>query len=90
MTDRFDFERWAHEELKTWDQDTGAPTIHHFGNALQVWSMFQNRDTSVAEAAKAFNCDPLRIIEAAQDHEWLFLSGPGDDYTRLLIQHDGE
>jgi hypothetical protein len=87
---RFDFSRWAADELETWDQETGAPTITHFGNALQVWSHCQQRPTSVAEASLVFNVDPLRIVEAAEAHSYLFLNGPRDDYTRLMIEHDGD
>jgi hypothetical protein len=45
---------------------------------------------SVAEAARVFNVDPARVIEAVEIHSWMYLSGPHDDYTRLMIEHDGE
>lgn len=72
------------------DDGDGKPGIVQFGNALQVWSVMQERPTSVAEAAVAFNCEPLMIIEAVNDHNWMLLTGPDDDFTKLMIEHDGE
>lgn len=85
----YPIERWAADE-EVWDHETGAPSITHFGNALQVWSVLQNRSTSVADAAEAFNVAPGRIIEAVEESGWMYLAGPQDDYRRLMIEHDGE
>jgi hypothetical protein len=83
------FNRWAAEDDR-WDQDTGAPGISLFGNAVQVWSTMQSEAVSVAAAARAFNVEPSRIIEAVNAHYWMFLSGPEDDYARLMIEDEGE
>lgn len=71
-------------------QETGQPGIFLFANALQVWAIRQDHLVSVAEAAVAFRCPPLAIMEAVDRHAWMFLSGPDDDYSRLLIEHEGE
>lgn len=73
-----------------WDQNTGRPGKDLFGNAVQVWSILQERPTSVAEAATAFNCDPMMIVEAVRDHYWMMLSGPTDDFAKCIIEHEGE
>ena len=87
---RFDFDQWA-DEPSHWNQETGAPGMQYFGNAIQVWAVFQNRiNVSVADAAAAFNCDPARIIEAVEEQGWMDVEGPRDDFTRLIIVHDGE
>lgn len=80
--------KWG-SEGEFWDQDTGAPSVSHFGNALQVWSVCQGKPTSVADAAKAFNVPTARIYEAAKDHGWMFVTN-GDDPTRDIIEHEGE
>lgn len=86
---RFDWPRWASDD-DGWDTDTGAPGIGIFARAIQVWSSSQLRPTSVSEAARVFNCDPARVIEAVTWHHWMMLAGPHDDYTRLMIEHEGE
>lgn len=86
---RFSFEKWADEQTE-WDTDTGAPGIELFGDAVQVWSVSQLRPTSVADAARAFNIAPERIVEAVEEHYWMLLDGPADDYERLMIEHEGE
>lgn len=85
----FSFDNWA-EEADGWDTETGAPGIILFGDALQVWSISQNHPVSVADAARAFNISPARIVEAVEDHHWMLLVGPRHDYERLMIEHDGE
>ncbi len=90
MAARADFDKWA-EEHRGWDQKTGAPGIGLFSNAVQVWALMQpEQSVSVARAARVFNVDPQRICEAVQWHVWMFLAGPTDDYTKLMIEHDGE
>ena len=85
------FTEFAKSEDDEWDQETGAPSIGLFGRALQCWSVCQARErVTVAEAAAAFNVEPRLIIEAAEDHYWMFLTGPRDDYTKLIIEHEGE
>lgn len=83
------FDRWDDED-DGWDQQTGAPSIKIFSNALQVWSVAQNRTVTVAEAALAFNIETRRIVEAVEWHYWMFLSGDTDDPTKQTIEHEGE
>lgn len=77
-----DFAQWA-QERTGWDQETGAPGIALFNNAVQVWSVMQGRPTTVAEAAQAFQVPESRIIEAVNEHYWMYLDGD-------VIEHDGE
>ena len=82
---------WGHAGEPDWDQDTGAPTLSHFANAVQVWSSCQDRSAvTVAEAAMAFMVPPARIYEAVEEHYWMFLGGDGKDPTKDTIEHDGE
>lgn len=85
----FEIERWPEDEYE-WDHETGTPGLAYFANAVQVWAFLQQRDVSVAEAARVFNVEPVRIVEAVDDHYWMDLDGPRDDYTRLMICHEGE
>jgi hypothetical protein len=85
----FEFDRWADDD-NGWDGWCSAPGIALFGNAIQVWAICNGGMSSVADAARVFNCDPARIIEAVDSHYWMFLSGPHDDYARLMIEHEGE
>ena len=88
------------EDAFGWDQETGKPGIITFGTALQVWALFNHNEKyarkakdpviTVAEAALAFCCPPQMIVEAVNDHCWMFLEGPQDDFTKLTIEHDGE
>lgn len=74
-----------------WHDLTGAPTKHHFGNALQVWALMQdNENVTMATAALAFNVPPARIYEAVEDHSWLFIGGDGQDPAKDIIEHEGE
>lgn len=84
------WDRWADDD-DGWDPATGAPSKAHFAGAIQVWSALNDHETSVADAARVFNCDPARIIEVIDEgYAWMYLTGPRDDYERLIIQHEGE
>lgn len=85
----FTFDQWALDQTG-FDLESGAPGIGTFANALQLWSIYQDQPVSVALAAVVFNVEPRRIIEAVEWHFWMFLTGPHDDYTRLMIEHEGE
>lgn len=86
-----DFKKFASDDHAGWDQETGEPTIMHFANAVQVWAICQDKPQSVADAAKAFNVEPALVIQAIEDgNAWMFLTGPRDDYGKLIIEHDGE
>lgn len=69
---------------------SGDIGIDAFANAIQVYAFAQAEDVSVAQAADAFNVEPKLITEAVEWHGWMYLSGPDDDYTKLMIEHDGE
>lgn len=77
-----------------WDQETGMPTVAHASDALQVWAILQNRGGSggvtVREAGDAFNLDDDQVRELVNGHPWMYLSGPDDDATKQIIEHDGE
>lgn len=76
-----------------WDVgDTGQVGISLFGNAIQVWSAFQQRndDVTIAEAAVAFRCTPQMVRAAVDAHPWMFVAGPDDDFSKQTIEHDGE
>ena len=90
--EKFTWDDWSDDDQR-WNPETGEPGIGQLRNAVQLWSIFQNRPTSIAQAAEAFNCEPLRIIEAIDDGAgsgFLYLDGPRDDYAALMIEHDGE
>ncbi|NTG86187.1 hypothetical protein G6L15_08515 [Agrobacterium rhizogenes] len=79
-------EEWNHE-------DDGKVGIMLFGNAVQVWAIFNteaSKPTDVASAATAFAVEPLMIIEAINDHPWMYIEGPDDDFSKMLIEHEGE
>jgi hypothetical protein len=45
-------------------------------NAVQLWSCMQGPRVSVAQAARAFNCQPALIVDAVRAHHWMFLESP--------------
>lgn len=83
-----------------WDQENALIGVMTFANAVQVWSIYQSGvggttqerrgATSVRQAATAFNVPPAMIIGAVKAHHWMFLTGPRDDYDKLIIEHEGE
>lgn len=86
----YSIERWGAED-DSWNLETGGhPGIGLVANAIGVWTSFQQRPSSVAEVARVFNIDPIRVIEAVEQHAWMFLQGPQDDYTRRMIKLEGE
>ena len=88
MTDKHEW-RWAPDE-DGWDTDDGAVGIGLFSRAIQVWSAMQDHPTTVADAVAVFHVPPSAIIEAVEYHPWIFLSGPDDDFSKMVIDHDGE
>lgn len=73
-----------------WDHDTGKPGISLFGNAIQVWAV-QNaiggKPVTILDAAAAFKCDEAMIIEAVENHYWMFVT---EENGVLVIEHEGE
>lgn len=76
-----DDEETGRELRRSWSQD--GVGIALFYNALQVWSVAQNRPTTVDEAALAFNTTPAIIRQAVEGSYWMFIV---DD----VIEHEGE
>jgi hypothetical protein len=75
------------------DDDRGEAGLYFndLATAIQYWSICQNRTTTtVAEAATAFNLSPAVVKEAVESHYWMLISGPDDDFTKMVIEHDGE
>lgn len=61
-------------------------------NAVQVWSAMQGPAVSVAQAARAFNCEPAIIADAVRLHYWMFLETPSghmiDGFSESTGRHD--
>lgn len=81
---------WNEDDPTTWDAENGTVGIMLVANAIQVWSVFNAGPRSVADAAAAFNMNPSSVIEAVEEHPWMFLTGPRDDFHQLMIEHEGE
>lgn len=79
---------FADDEQDSWDQQTGMPTRTFAANALQVWSVFQNRPVTVEEAALAFNLTPSQIRQLVTVHLWMYLEA-GENGAEIIC-HDGE
>ncbi len=80
-----------HGDDNEWNQETGQIGILRFADAIATWSIFQNRErVTVAEAAVAFNCTPRMVREACNGNCWMTVSGPDDDFTKQIIEHEGE
>lgn len=83
-----DKQRWQDEPFgddeEGWNLDnSGNIGVMTFANAVQVWSMFQDRPQTIEDAAKAFNCSSTKIAAAVKAHPWMFLNGD-------TIEHEGE
>ena len=93
MSKTFDWDHWA-EDGEHWDTDHGRPGKVLVACAIQFWSIANyerdGRNRTVAEAAEVFNISPLRVIEAVTWHYWMFLTGPSDDFSKMVIEHEGE
>ena len=85
MSDHFgsEAESWNHDE-------DGKPGINLFANAVQVWTIMNGDGATVAQAASAFACPPQMIVECVEHHYWMFLEGPDDDFSKMVIAHEGE
>lgn len=58
-------------------------------DAIQCWSVLQNRNVTVGEVALAFNLRPEQVAHAVEEHHWMVL-GPGDTLALRTIEHEGE
>lgn len=45
---------------------------------------------SVVNAALAFNVHPEMIMEAVEEHDWMYLAGDTGNLAQLFIEQDGE
>lgn len=74
------------------DDDEAGVHRQAFASAVACWSFMQNRQTSVAEAAAAFNTSPEIVRQAIDDHHWTFPEWPeGEtDPAKQYIGHEGE
>ena len=61
-----------------------------FVTALGVYVNCRPEQVTVRSAADAFHVTDAVIVKAAQEHYWLFVSGPSDDPTKQIIEMDGE
>lgn len=69
---------------------TDHGTLEH---AIQVWAGCQDEvwpEQTVGNASLAFHLAPALIVEAVDQHPWMFLSGDRADLSAMLIEHDGE
>jgi hypothetical protein len=74
-------------EGKPWDQETGRPGIEDFADAIQTWSILQNRtDTTIEEAAAVFNVPIEMVRQAVEHHPWMVLEGKDGN----VIGHEGD
>ena len=72
-------------------EDEAGVTFDQFHAALSVWAWMQpGSKPTVRAASQAFNVTDQTIREAVEEHYWMFLSGPDDDPTKQIIEHDGE
>lgn len=79
----------ADEIYKDWCTDTGRPGLGLVAISLQFYSV-QNYPCSVAQVATAFKMKAEDVVAAVEDHPWMYVHGPRDDFSRLMIEHDGE
>ncbi|RAV76580.1 hypothetical protein [Aerococcus loyolae] len=74
------------------DENEAGIHLHNIVNAVQCWSVMQNRKTSVAEAALTFNTTPEIIRTAVEYGFWMSLEcDEGEnDPAKQFIGLDGE
>jgi NTP pyrophosphatase (non-canonical NTP hydrolase) len=63
---------------------TGKPGISLAANAIQFWSLRLGRETTIAEAAAAFQMPRTAVESAVAWHPFMFVG------ARNTIEHDGE
>lgn len=97
MSKVFEFDDWARDEKGDYafdfDATEGRPSIYGLSNEIMSWVLFQNRlRVTVDQAAKAWNLPAYRIAEAIRlaENPYISLSSDGDDYTKVIIELDGE
>ena len=76
-----------------WDSDTGKIGMGRFGSLIQDITIYCKKIKSVADVVAlldASECSAQDVIDAVEEHPWMYLEGPTDDYSKLMIQHDGE
>ena len=66
-----------------WSHETAQPEQSMLANAIQVWSVCQERRTTVQEVAVAFNVSLDLARAAVSSHYWMTLAGD-------VIEHEGD
>ncbi len=61
-------------------EGSGKCSATLFGNALQVWGVFQERTVTIEEASLAFNTSPDNIKAAIEQHPFMVRSGRRIDF----------
>ncbi|KPF84490.1 hypothetical protein IP70_15815 [alpha proteobacterium AAP38] len=77
-------------EDEGWDIDgNGGPGIGLTAKAVQVWAVCQPVQSTIGDAATAFNLPLAMIAQAVEYHPYMYLDGPADN-PATAIGHDGE
>ena len=71
--------------------EDGRPTLLTLANAIQVWSLSQNRtQVTFGEVALSFLITPDRVAEAVFVHPWLFTMDDDRAVADRRLEHEGE
>jgi hypothetical protein len=70
--------------------DEPGISLGQLGRAVMAWAWMQEEQQTVATAAMTFNARPEDIRLALDETMWVSWTGPKDDPTKQLIEHDGE
>jgi hypothetical protein len=74
-----------------YNSDTAKAGMGLVTVAIQFWSSQNWGDKpTVADAAKAFKMKPEDVLACIEDHPWMYVEGPMDDFSKMRIQHEGE
>jgi hypothetical protein len=81
----------VYTEILSDDDEECGIHLGQLGAAIATWAWMQSdHPQSVAMAALTFNTTTQNVRDAIAVHPWAFLSGPSDDPTKQVIEHDGE
>jgi hypothetical protein len=82
--DRFGTNKFTWNTEEPAENDGLLPGIALFRNAIQVWSLAQDDETTIERAAAVFNVKPDLVRQAVNAHDWMYVAA-GD-----LIEHERE
>lgn len=68
------------------ETEAGKPSIGDFADAIQLWSIMQDRETTLEEASAVFRVPIEMVRQAVGWHPWMLLDGEDGN----VIGHDGE